>query len=105
VVVGGTGYTIELPEGFDDRAEAEMTDKGYLSGVVVEFAGSGRFEMNFIDPVRLSQDLERLAAQGTRYFTEPGLVVLPDVTLPLIQEAIAGLVRERFFDHLKPLPA
>jgi hypothetical protein len=62
-----------------------------------------RFVLNFIDPVRLGQDLESSARQGNPYFTEPGLVVIPEVTRAAIETAVGHLVREHFFEELKPL--
>jgi len=99
-----TGAVIEFPEWFEDRVEMEMTDKGYLSGLVVRLPDGARYPVNFIDPVRLRQDLENDTSAGTRYFTEPGLVVIPEVTMPAIRATVERLVEDRFFSHLKPLP-
>jgi hypothetical protein len=98
-----TNPEIVFPPGFDDRWEAEMTDKGYLSHVVVHFEDGQRFLVNFIDPVRLSQDLQAETESGSPYFAEPGLIVVPRVTRDSIRTAVDGLKDEGFFEALKPI--
>ena len=85
-------YTFHFPAGYDDRVEAEMTDKGYLPGVVVEFADGSRYELTFYDHVRLGQNVERLAPQG-----------YPEVTPAAIQAAVEHLVGQDYFRRLKPV--
>jgi tetratricopeptide (TPR) repeat protein len=93
-----------LPDGFDVRWEAEMADKGFLNNVIVQTAAGGsRYRVNFIDPIRLQQDLAIEAQTGCPYFTEPGLIVLPEITLPAIETAVARLWREGYFDSLRPV--
>src|SRR5438477_13100247 len=98
-----TGAVIELPNEFDERDEAEMTMKGHLSNVVVRLADGARYELHFIDPARLSRELELDARAGTPYFAEPGLIVLPEVTLPAVRSTIERLAAGRYFGYLKPL--
>ena len=92
-----------FPEGFDARWEAEMTDKGYLSDVVVRLEDGARYLVNFFDPVRLSQDLQVLTESGSPFVAEPGLIVIPEVTRDAILTAIQGLNAAGFFETLKPL--
>lgn len=94
---------IIFPPGFDARWEAEMTDKGYISNVIIRFEDGSRYRVNFIDPVRLGQDLESEAESGSLYLAEPGMIVVPSVTKELIQKAVDGLVTQGFFDTQKPL--
>jgi hypothetical protein len=96
-------YTIHYPDDFDAREEYEMPLKGYFSGVTVELADGRRYNLFFFDPVRLRQELELSAKDARPYVAEPSMVVIPDVTPAAIEQAVAGLVRDRFFDHLKPL--
>jgi hypothetical protein len=93
-----------FPDRYDARAEAEATAKGYLSDVRVELDDGARYRLYFIYPVRLQQTLEDDAASGRPYFTDPGLVVIPEVTTQAIREAVPHLVAEGFFNHLKPTP-
>jgi hypothetical protein len=90
-------YEIRFPLWYDDRAEAETPAKGYLGDVEVRFASGECHRLYFIDPVRLQQTLEDDARDGRPYFSEPGLVILPEVTTSAIQEAVRGLARDGYF--------
>jgi hypothetical protein len=92
-----------FPAGFDERAEYEMEHKGHLCGGEVELEDGRRFPVTFFDLVRLSQDFEEIARRGEPVFIEPALVVIPEVTRAAIVRALPELVRQSFFDHLKPL--
>lgn len=99
------GMTYHFPPEFDERAEYEMTLKGHLCGGEAELADGRRFPVTFFDPVRLSQDVEGMSRRGEPAFIEPGLVVVPEVTRERILQTLPELLRQRFFDHLKPLSA
>jgi hypothetical protein len=99
-----THATIEWPDWFDERAETEMTWKGHLSGIHIRLADGTRYEVNFITAVRLGQELALSTQQGEPYFAEPGLIVLPEITLPTVQSVVERLADEGFFQLLKPLP-
>ena len=86
--------TILFPEGYHARRESETLFKGYLGGVVVQSPEGLRYKVFFVDPTRLKQDLDDDAEAGRPYFTEPGLVVLPEVTTESIRTAVGGLWRE-----------
>lgn len=96
---------IIYPQGFDVRWESEMVDKGYLNGVIVRFGDDSRFLLNFIDSIRLAQDLECEVESGSPFVAEPGMIVVPTVTKEVIRRAVEGLVKARFFETLKPLDA
>jgi hypothetical protein len=98
-----TPYKIVFPQWYDARCEAETPSKGYLSDVEVHLEDGRRYKLYFTDPVRLQQTLEDDNAQGKTYYTEPGLIVLPEVTTEAIQQAIPGLLRDGYFRHLTPL--
>jgi tetratricopeptide (TPR) repeat protein len=103
VATDTTDPEVIFPQGFDPRWESEMTDKGYLSDVVVRLEDGSRFLVNFIDPVRLSQDLQSEAEAGSPYFAEPGMIVVPQVTRDSIVTAVQRLNAEGFFETLRPL--
>jgi hypothetical protein len=98
-----TPYTIIFPEGYDAPSEYETPSRGYLSHVVVRLDDGSRYQMFFIDPVRLGQELADDTQRGHPFFAEPNLIVLPEVTTESVRTAVAGLVKEGFFQHLKPL--
>lgn len=95
-------YSVRFPEDYDERGEWDVERKGWLQGVEVELAGE-RFPLFFYDPVRLAQDLEADGKHGRTVLAEPGLVVVAEVTRAAILRAVEELVRQRFFDHLKPV--
>ena len=96
-------YAILFPDWYDERAQFETPHKGFLGGVVVRLEDGMSYELFFSDPVRLQQTLEDDARAGRPYYTEPGLVVVPEVTTEAVQQAVAGLWRDGFLRHLKPL--
>jgi hypothetical protein len=96
-------YTIAFPDYYDERLEFETPSRGYLSDVIVSLENGSSYKLFFIDPVRLQQTLEDDVKAGRPYYTEPGLVVLPEVTTESICQAVAGLWRDGYFHHLKPL--
>ena len=91
-------------DGHDERSKDEMTDRGYVSNVYVE-TERGRYPVYFSDPTRLRQDLESEAQWGRPYFAEPGLIVVPEVTVEAMTKAIEALHGDGYFDHLQPVPS
>jgi hypothetical protein len=55
-----------------------------------------RYPVDFIDPVRLAQDLADYIRSEIPCYAEPGLIVIPEVTLRRIQEAV-NYLHERGF--------
>jgi hypothetical protein len=98
-----TEYTVVFPQWYDARAEYETPAKGHLSEVEIRLEDGSRYQLYFIDPVRLQQTLEDDTEAGRPYFAEPGLVVLPEVSTEAIRQAVPALLRDGYFRHLKPL--
>src|SRR5438105_3157037 len=96
-------FAVVFPDHYDDRLEYETPSKGYLGDVEVRLEDGSRYRLYFIDPVRLRQTLEEDAEAGRPYYTEPGLVVLPEATTEAIRKAVTGLIRDGYFRHLKPI--
>jgi hypothetical protein len=84
-----------------ERTAAEMSFKGWVSASV-ELANGCRYPVYFVDPVRLQQDLAEYVRLGRPCFAEPGLIVLPQVTMEAIDEAAQFLWKEGFFDQMRP---
>jgi hypothetical protein len=95
-------YTLSFPQGYDEQAEFEAPFRGYLPDVVVELEDGTRHRLSFIDLARLEQALEDNARAGHPYFSEPGLVVLPEVSTGAIQQAVQDLWDEGYFDPRQP---
>ena len=98
-----SGAVIELPDEINARDEAEITLRGHLSNVVVRLESGSRYELHFIDPERLAQELALDAKAGTPYFAEPGLIVIPKVSFPAVCATIERLAAGRYFRYLMPV--
>lgn len=81
---------IIFPEGFDERTAFETPLKGWLNAQV-ELEDGRRYAVYFSDPVRLQQDLEEAVNDGRPCFAEPGLIIVPEVTVEIIQNAVLFL--------------
>ena len=57
----------------------------------------------FIDPVRLSQDVEATLQSGQSYYYELGQVVVPEITIPVLTKIIPHLVEEGYLERHVPL--
>src|SRR5438874_1928565 len=58
-----------FPEGFTDRDEWEMERKGFVHAFL-ECEDGRRYQIMFIDPVRLAQDVEASLQSGQPYYYE-----------------------------------
>ncbi len=89
---------------FDEAAAYEAEARGYLAYAAVELNDGTRYPVVFYDPVRLQQDLEVEAGEGRAFIAEPGMIVIPEVTLDRMQDAIGRLFQCGFFDVLRSEP-
>lgn len=76
--------------------------RGYLSHLEVELENGDRYPIYFVDPFTLKQVLEDEAKLGHPYFAEPGMVVLPEVTVDKAEEVLKNLLADELFENLKP---
>jgi hypothetical protein len=90
-------------EPFDERAQFESAARGYLSTALVQLKEGTTYSVLFYDCTRLAQDLEYEVSAGRMCVAEPGMIVLPEVTLENMNIAIRKLVAEGYFDHLRPI--
>jgi hypothetical protein len=96
----GTNFDIEFPPDYFDRGEVETPSKGWLPVTVI--LGGERYSLTFYDPVRLQQSLDDIVSSGRGvHFSDPGLVIVPEVTTANIRRAVADLVAEGFFLTLR----
>jgi hypothetical protein len=89
-----------LPTGFDEQAAAEIPLKGWLSAQV-ELDDGHRYAVYFSDPIRLQQDVDEAVHEGKPCFAEPGLIIVPEVTMQAIEDAVQFLWKQGFFTHMK----
>ncbi|MFO0968268.1 MAG: hypothetical protein U0793_22155 [Gemmataceae bacterium] len=90
-----------FPDGFGERDEWEMESKGYVHAFLERGDGS-RYQVMFIDPVRLAQDIEATLQSGQAYYYECAQVVVPEVTVAALTRIIPNLVKEGFLDRHPP---
>src|SRR5712691_174243 len=96
-----SGPRVILPAGFDERAAVETPLKGWLSAQV-ELDDGCRYAVYFSDPMRLQQDMDDAAQHGRPCFAEPGLIIVPEVTVQTIQAAVQFLSKQGLFAPRKP---
>ncbi len=89
--------------GFDDRDADEALARGYRSHVFAVLENGDAFPVSFYDPVRLTQDLQSSIDCGIPYVAEAGLIVIPEITLANMQQAVTRLYKEGFFEAFKPV--
>lgn len=53
--------------------------------------------------MRLAQELKDYVGLNIPCYAEPGLIILPEITVERIEEAVEYLDRNGFFEHLKPI--
>ena len=58
-----------FPDGFTERDELEMKSKGFLYACL-ECDDGCRYQVMFIDPVRLARDIEVTVQSGQPYYYE-----------------------------------
>jgi hypothetical protein len=97
------GPTILFPEDYDAQSEFETPSRGYLSNVIVQLADGSHYKVYFTDVARLSQTLADDVQAGREYYSEPNLVILPQVTTEAVRKAVQGLWHDGFFQNFKPL--
>src|SRR5207248_6718831 len=91
-----------FPDGFTVRDEWEMERKGFVYAFL-ECEDGCRYQVMFIDPVRLSQDIEATLRAGQSYYYEFGQVIVPEITIAAITKIIPLLVEEGYLERHLPV--
>jgi hypothetical protein len=87
----------------DDR---DIAPHGYRGDVVVELADGEAFPVYFYEPDAVREELDgRIGAGFGRFVAEPGLVVIPEITLAGMKSSVLELIEVGYFAHLKPVCA
>ena len=93
---------IIYPSALDERAKYEMSLKGWAC-VHVEAEQEKYYEVCFYHPVRLWQDFKEAIENGKPCFADYAAVVLiPEVTVEAIGEAVLFLWKGDYFKYWKP---
>ena len=85
----------------DDR---DIAPFGYRGDVVVELADGETFPVYFYEPDAIREELDgRIKSGFGQFVAEPGLVVIPEITLAGMKSSVLELVEIGYFDHLRPV--
>lgn len=94
---------LHFKHGFDSAQQADAEARGWLGDVIAESHDGRRYPVVFWDAVRLAQDLEAEQQFDRPFIADPGMIVLPLVTMANMQAAVDRLELEHFFDRLLPV--
>src|SRR5882672_2013019 len=97
------GLKLLFPFGLDDRTLIDAEQRGVFDCVHVELPNGKKVQVGFYDPIRLAQDLNSAKVSGTTWIAIQGMIVIPNVTLELMQTAVDGLYHQGYFDHVMPI--
>ncbi len=87
----------------DDR---DMAPHGYRGDVVVELADGEGFPVYFYEPDAVREELDaRIRSGFGQFVAEPGLVVIPEITLAAMKSSVLELIEVGYFSHLRPVCA
>src|SRR5271167_832636 len=87
-----------------DADDRDMAPHGYRGDVVVEFADGEAFPVYFYEPSAIREELDcRIRSGFGQFVAEPGLVVIPEITLAGMKAAVLELIEVGYFTHLRPV--
>ncbi|BDI34175.1 hypothetical protein CCAX7_62260 [Capsulimonas corticalis] len=86
----------------DQRTLDEMSTRGFLGPLLISIDDS-IYSLFFITPERIKSELKASLDSGEIWFSEPGLIVIPDITMKNIETALEDMCRQKFFDCIKPI--
>lgn len=86
---------------FGEGDEITMYDRGNFEGIV-EVDGK-KYSLLFRALYHIAPDLRMYEKTGRPYYTKPGLVIVEDVTIEVIEKAVAKLYTDGYFNSLVPL--
>jgi len=89
---------------FDERTAYEARAGGYLSHVHVLVPNGKKYPVIFYCIARIGQTLELQSKYNENYISEPGLIILPEVTFENMQITVDELYRNGYFESLFPAP-
>ena len=81
--------TLSFTCDLDERAEWEIEQKGWFEHALVHLPEGGSVRVHFWEPSRLAQDLETDLKSGRTCIAEPGMIVIPKVTVDNMKAALA----------------
>jgi hypothetical protein len=95
--------TLSFTCDFDEKTAFDVELKGYFQHAIASLPDGRRVQVSFFDPARLAKDLESEQELGRNSIGEPGLIVVPRVTVKNMLGAIKELYHNGYFDRLSSL--
>jgi hypothetical protein len=89
--------------GMDQRGLDEAPDRGYLSHLLVEIDGSRLYPVFFYSPGGLQSDLETNSKLGKPWVAETGMIIVQELTLEAMQDAVQALCDQGYFEYMTPV--
>ena len=87
---------------FAHDVDYDIAPFGYRGDVVVEIADGEAFPVYFYEPDAIREELDgRIKSGFGQFVAEPGLVVIPEITLAGMKSSVLELVEIGYFDHLR----
>lgn len=87
-----------------DVDDSDLAPHGYRGDVVVELADGEAFPVYFYEPDAIREELDgRMKSGFGQFVAEPGLVVIPEITVARMKSSVLELVEVGYFDHLRPV--
>src|SRR5882724_6336928 len=96
--------TLSFTCDFDEKTAWEVKHKGWFEQAIVHLPDGSNVPVCFWDPGRLLQDLETDLKAGRTCIAEPGMIVIPQVTVKNMTAAVEELYSRGYFDRLRSLP-
>jgi hypothetical protein len=92
---------LELVEGTSERELDDGALKGCLTTADAVCPDGHRYRVSFLQPIVLSRILELRALQRKPWIAETGLIVVGEVSRPLMESALGDLWATGWFQHFK----
>jgi hypothetical protein len=87
-----------------DADDRDIAPHGYRGDVVVELADGEAFPVYFYEPDAIREELEgRIRSGFGQFVAEPGLVVIPEITMANMRSSVLELIEVGYFAHLRPV--
>ena len=86
-----------------DVDERDMAPHGYRGDVHLQLVDGQSYPVYFYEPDAIREELEARRRSGFgQFMAEPGLVVIPDITLTAMKSSVSELIEVGYFTHLRP---
>jgi hypothetical protein len=92
-----------FPPKYGERDLGEDRERGYVSHVLAEVGGARLYPVFFYTLDRLGGELRECTRQGEPFIAETGMIVLQDISLEAMQDAVQRLCNIGYFEYMVPI--